>query len=348
MNENQQYILEEEEEEKEVSQFNNTSDVFSLLSNIKQPQIIDEEAANQSELSPDAYALSEVIKQLLPLLNGSCELYSDLRQRFVEQKLKQFHFSIHSEVIADVEPNSSQFNFGNMDKLKESLIKIAVQLKQFKVENANAKIQQDLAVKQLQNENQSLREELSSLRQAQFVGSSSFSSPEKASSSQVTFQSMVITPRMTRIDQSPQSPDYSSASSSLSPTSNKSSLSPKPNNSSSQSSRANNSYLMSPNLHDNSSMSPRPNNHSSASPNPNNYSSASPKPNKYSSTSPKPNNYSSVSPKPNNYSSESPKPNNYPSASPKANNSSSVSPRPSHSSSVSPKPNQSSSSSNLK
>ncbi|KAK8834636.1 hypothetical protein M9Y10_008294 [Tritrichomonas musculus] len=346
MNENQQYILEEEEEDKEVSQFNNTSDVFSLLSNIKQPQIIDEEAASQSELSPDAYALSEVIKQLLPLLNGSCELYSDLRQRFVEQKLKQFHFSIHSEVIADVEPNSSQFNFGNMDKLKESLIKIAVQLKQFKVENANAKIQQDLAVKQLQNENQSLREELSSLRQAQFVGSSSFSSPEKASSSQVTFQSMVITPRMTRIDQSPQSPDYSSASSSLSPTSNKSSLSPKPNNSSS--SRANNSYLMSPNLHDSSSMSPRPKNHSSASPNPNNYSSASQNPNKYSSTSPKPNNYSSVSPKPNNYSSESSKPNNYPSASPKANNSSSVSPRPSHSSSVSPKPNQSSSSSNLK
>lgn len=346
MNENQQYILEEEEEDKEVSQFNNTSDVFSLLSNIKQPQIIDEEAASQSELSPDAYALSEVIKQLLPLLNGSCELYSDLRQRFVEQKLKQFHFSIHSEVIADVEPNSSQFNFGNMDKLKESLIKIAVQLKQFKVENANAKIQQDLAVKQLQNENQSLREELSSLRQAQFVGSSSFSSPEKASSSQVTFQSMVITPRMTRIDQSPQSPDYSSASSSLSPTSNKSSLSPKPNNSSS--SRANNSYLMSPNLHDSSSMSPRPKTHSSASPNPNNYSSASQNPNKYSSTSPKPNNYSSVSPKPNNYSSESSKPNNYPSASPKANNSSSVSPRPSHSSSVSPKPNQSSSSSNLK
>lgn len=346
MNENQQYILEEEEEDKEVSQFNNTSDVFSLLSNIKQPQIIDEEAASQSELSPDAYALSEVIKQLLPLLNGSCELYSDLRQRFVEQKLKQFHFSIHSEVIADVEPNSSQFNFGNKDKLKESLIKIAVQLKQFKVENANAKIQQDLAVKQLQNENQSLREELSSLRQAQFVGSSSFSSPEKASSSQVTFQSMVITPRMTRIDQSPQSPDYSSASSSLSPTSNKSSLSPKPNNSSS--SRANNSYLMSPNLHDSSSMSPRPKTHSSASPNPNNYSSASQNPNKYSSTSPKPNNYSSVSPKPNNYSSESSKPNNYPSASPKANNSSSVSPRPSHSSSVSPKPNQSSSSSNLK
>ena len=285
MDENQQDLFEEEEE---VNPTNSHSDLFSLLNDIKQPQIIDEEAASQTELSPDAYALSEVIKQLLPLLNGSCELYSDLRQRFVEQKLKQNHLSFHSEVIADFEPNSSGTNFGNMDKLKASLVRMAAHLRQVKTENTNAEFQHAQAIKQLQNENESLRSELSSMRQAQFVGSSSLSSPERASSSQVTF----ITPRTIRTENLSQSSKYSpTGSSSLSPRSNNSSsLSPKPTNS--------------------SSLSPKPTNSSSLSPNPNKSSSPSPRPKNSSYLSPKPNNSHSLYPKPNDSSSLSPRPNN--------------------------------------
>lgn len=299
MDENQLGIIEEEEE---VSDQGNTqSDLFSLLNNIKQPQLIDEEAANQTELTPDAYALSEVIKQLLPLLNGSCELYSDLRQRFVEQKLRQNHFSIQSQVIADFEPNASEVNSDYMNKLKEALARTAAHLRQLKTENVNTEIQKQETMKQLQSENENLRNELSNARRAQFVGSSSLSSPERASSSQVTFQSTIITPRTIRTEQSSQSSRYS-------PTST-------------------------------SSVSPRPNNSSSLSPRNNNSSSLSPKPNNYSSLSPKNNNSSSLSPRPNNSSSLSPRQNNSPSLLPNTNNSRSSSSRQNNSSGLSPKPN---------
>lgn len=328
MDENQQDIFEEEEE---VDSAASHSDLFSLLNDIKQPLIIDEEAASQTELSPDAYALSEVIKQLLPLLNGSCSLYSDLRQRFVEQKLKQNHFAFQSEVIADFEPNASEANLRNNDKLKISLARMAAHLRQLNAETKAAEIQRSELTNQLRRENDDLRRELSIIRQAEYVGSSA-SSPERASSSQVTF----ITPRTIRTDRLSGSSSPSEPSGLLQIPNNSSSLSPKQNNLSSLSPKQNNSSSFSSRQNNSSSLSPKPKNSSSLSPKPKNSSSLSARPNNSSSLSPKYNNSPSLSPKPND-SSSSPKPNNVSTISQRPKNSSSFSARSNQSSSTSPK-----------
>ncbi|OHT02027.1 hypothetical protein TRFO_30990 [Tritrichomonas foetus] len=184
--------------------------------------MIDLEAAEQTDLNPDAYALSETVKQLMSLVGEYHIHYTDLRQKFVEQQLHKPKLSFQTEIIADVEPKSEKVI--QFDKLKEVLVRVAAQVVQLRNENAASGKQHRQAIIQLQNENASLRNELSSLRRSQFVGSSSFMSPENASSSVITLQSVVVTPK-NQYSNNDYSPDngntsYSSNSKSTSPTFN--------------------------------------------------------------------------------------------------------------------------------
>lgn len=179
------------------------SNIFSLLGNISQQHIIDQEAANQNELNPDAYVLSEVIKQILPLLNETCELYSDLRQRFVEHRIRQSNFAIQSQVILDVKPDNKPIQNDQIDpNLKKALAMIAARLNQSKIQTQNTEIQNEQTRQTLQEENANYRNEISRLRQALYGGNSSDTdySTEKASSSQFATHTLDITSQLSKYD----------------------------------------------------------------------------------------------------------------------------------------------------
>ena len=122
--------------------------------------MISSDLLNSSELSPDAYALAEVIKELLPLFKENVELYSDMRKKLVSHYLKQpalkieesFSFELSDKKIEETKPNNQ--------KLKGQLLKLAKQLYQLNQQTAETKAQTDKTVEQLNKEISDLKDQV--------------------------------------------------------------------------------------------------------------------------------------------------------------------------------------------
>ena len=128
--------------------------------------VIDLEALNQDEMSPDAYALAEVIKQLSPLLQESFDLYSDVRKKLVAQFVKKPQLSFESTVVADVAPtdNVSIQPDGNFDKLRKAMIALKSHLQQLEGERKGSIAAAANALAQYKAENERLYQQLAAYR----------------------------------------------------------------------------------------------------------------------------------------------------------------------------------------
>ena len=128
--------------------------------------VIDLEALDQDEMSPDAYALAEVIKQLSPLLQESFDLYSDVRKKLVAQFVKKPQLSFESTVVADVAPSDSVpiQPDGNFDKLRQAMIALKAHLQQLEGERKGSIAAAASALAQYKAENERLYQQLAAYR----------------------------------------------------------------------------------------------------------------------------------------------------------------------------------------
>lgn len=169
--------------------------------------VIDEEALQQDELNPDVYVLSEMLKEMSPLLEKTFGMYSDVRKHLVDQSLRKPKLSLVSNTIANIEPqevSEMEENSDFYEQVKQFVIKVSAQLKQLSEERAGATEATNNAITQLQSENKHLSEELSRYRKKEIV----------TNDESVSYSSGPVTPRSiskfgSRIADSPVSPKAS-------------------------------------------------------------------------------------------------------------------------------------------
>lgn len=171
--------------------------------------VIDEEALQQDELHPDVFVLTEMLKEMSPLLEKSFGMYSDVRKHLVDQSLHKPKLSFSSTTIADIEPQEMSDVGEDSDfyeQVMNFVIKVSAQLKQLAAERAGATEASNNAIAQLRSENKHLSEQLSRYRKREFL----------TSDEGVSYSSGPITPRSvsksgSRIVDSPESPKVSSS-----------------------------------------------------------------------------------------------------------------------------------------
>jgi hypothetical protein len=115
---------------------------------------------DESELDLETSALSEVIKEIMPLLQEQVGLYGDLRRQFFESTVRKPDLSSAACKIAEFNNQDSV----NLQQLTMQLGLIGQLLRQLQFEREGAiKSSQD-AIQALQAENNRLRSELSNYR----------------------------------------------------------------------------------------------------------------------------------------------------------------------------------------
>lgn len=170
--------------------------------------VIDPEALQQDEMSPDAYALAEVVKQLSPLLNESFELYSDVRRKLVDQCMRKPKLTFTSSVVADCAPSDEPHNTADYEKIRQAMIVLKSQLRQLEAERKGSIQAAANALAQYKSENEALYKQLSEYRmkEAMETDSSTYSTHSSMSSASVTPRTVPSARRGSRIADSPVTP----------------------------------------------------------------------------------------------------------------------------------------------
>ena len=174
--------------------------------------MIDPEALEQDEMSPDAYALAEVIKQLSPLLSESFDLYSDVRRKLVDQYLHKPKLEFTSSVLADCPPTgiapSAATPSGDYDKIRQALVVLKAQLQQLEVERKGSIAAAGNALAQYKSENERLYKQLSEYRmkEAMETDTTTYSASGSFASASVTPRSVPSARRGSRLADSPVTP----------------------------------------------------------------------------------------------------------------------------------------------
>ena len=169
--------------------------------------MIDPEALEQDEMSPDAYALAEVIKQLSPLLSESFELYSDVRRKLVDQYLQKPKLEFTSSVLADCPPSGGAPS-GDYDNIRQALVVLKARLQQLEVERKGSIAAAGNALAQYKSENERLYKQLSEYRmkEAMETDTSTYSASGSFASASVTPRSVPSARRGSRLADSPVTP----------------------------------------------------------------------------------------------------------------------------------------------
>jgi regulator of replication initiation timing len=115
---------------------------------------------DESELDLDVCALSEVIKEITPLLQEHVGLYADLRRQFFELTVRKPDLSFAACKIAEFDGQESV----NLQQLTMQLGLIGQLLRQLQFEREGAIKSSQEAIQALQAENDRLRSELSNYR----------------------------------------------------------------------------------------------------------------------------------------------------------------------------------------
>ena len=115
---------------------------------------------------PDTYVLLKSVEGMMDLIQTQAEYYNDARKRLVDEHLKRPQLSIdnHEPFYID-----SAYPGFDINLLKQKLGILAARLKQMSAERADAQKQTEAAFKQLNSENQYLREELTRLRKEYMI-----------------------------------------------------------------------------------------------------------------------------------------------------------------------------------
>lgn len=140
------------------------------------------EAPQPDEMSPDAYALAEVIKEISPLLQGSLDMYSDMRQKLVDRFLKKSKLSFETSTIADIPPDIRSYD-SNYDKVSQALTLLKAQLRQLEVERKGSIAASANALEQYKSENERLYQKLSEYRMKEAMETDSTSAYSKSMTS---------------------------------------------------------------------------------------------------------------------------------------------------------------------
>lgn len=140
------------------------------------------EAPQPDEMSPDAYALAEVIKEISPLLQGSLDMYSDMRQKLVDRFLNKSKLSFETSTIADIPPDIRSYD-SNFDKVSQALALLKAQLRQLEVERKGSIAASANALEQYKSENERLYQKLSEYRMKEAMETDSTSAYSKSMTS---------------------------------------------------------------------------------------------------------------------------------------------------------------------
>ena len=140
------------------------------------------EAPQPDEMSPDAYALAEVIKEISPLLQGSLDMYSNMRQKLVDRCLNKSKLSFETSTIADIPPDIRSYD-SNFDKVSQALTLLKAQLRQLEVERKGSIAASANALEQYKSENERLYQKLSEYRMKEAMETDSTSAYSKSMTS---------------------------------------------------------------------------------------------------------------------------------------------------------------------
>jgi hypothetical protein len=119
---------------------------------------------DENGLDINAYALSEVIKEITPLLQEHIEIYADLRRRFTDMAVRKPNLSFSACKVAefdDLRPQERPLESINVQQLTMQLGVIGQLLHQLQFEREGAIKSSQEAMQALQAENHRLRSELS-------------------------------------------------------------------------------------------------------------------------------------------------------------------------------------------
>lgn len=115
---------------------------------------------------PDTYVLLKSVEGMMDLIQTQAEYYNDARKRLVDEHLKKPALSISSQEPIYIDSSYPGFD---ISLLRQKLGILAARLKQMSTERADAQKQTEAAFKQLNAENQYLREELTRLRREYMI-----------------------------------------------------------------------------------------------------------------------------------------------------------------------------------
>lgn len=114
--------------------------------------IVNTESLRESDMSPDALTLFRALKDLIPIFNENALLYSDLKRKFSRRYLNHPKLEISPSLTFEVHNNNNN--------LKDHLVQLAKQLKQYKAQSESSKEDSELTIQQLNNEIRDLREQV--------------------------------------------------------------------------------------------------------------------------------------------------------------------------------------------
>lgn len=122
------------------------------------------------DAEPDTLVLLKSVEEMIGVIKTQADCYNDARRRLVDEHLRKPNLSFANMPPIYMDNGNSGFN---IDLLKEKLGILAARLRQIDEERTNAQIQTDAAFKQLNDENQHLREELAKIRAQYMIPSDS-------------------------------------------------------------------------------------------------------------------------------------------------------------------------------
>ena len=115
---------------------------------------------------PDTYVLLKSVEGMMDLIQTQAEYYNDARKRLVDEHMKKPTLSIASQESFYIDSAYPGFDIA---LLRQKLGILAARLKQMSAERTDAQKQTEAAFKQLNAENQYLREELTKLRREYMI-----------------------------------------------------------------------------------------------------------------------------------------------------------------------------------
>ena len=118
-----------------------------------------EEFENVSEI--DTYVLIKSIEGLLNLVKTQTKCYNELREMCIECKKQKTNLAFFDGDVVEIEQN---YIVPDLNKLKNDLSQLKFIISQMNKESVNTKTQTDSVIRQLQAENQELKDEIKRLR----------------------------------------------------------------------------------------------------------------------------------------------------------------------------------------
>jgi hypothetical protein len=116
-------------------------------------------ATPDDPMNPDKFVLMKSLEGMLDLIQQQAVLYKDTRKRWVDAHLRKPTLSISQGDTFYIPPSR------DLRVLNEKMRTVGARLRQLGSERENAKLLTNAALKQLQDENEHLRRELTKLRQ---------------------------------------------------------------------------------------------------------------------------------------------------------------------------------------